>query len=461
MAKNSSPINFQVKTIQINNLKMISNHALINRLDRIAVILVYALFFFSAFSMAAAGGITLLLGAFAAFCLFTYPEWRELKNPLAVPLFAFVFFSLLSTFWMDPFFESIEKLRDFWRFLLPFVIWKCFKTIKQEQLLKFFLIILFLISIYGVIQYFFGVDWLRPEGHKKITPYAPDNVNTGVFHAKGNFSHHLTYSHYLLLVFPVYLSLVSTRTISFKVRIMFLLGSLAIMAGMTLSLGRSAWLGASAAHGILALQLPKKWLIGIGGLTATGALLLLPILQIGSSFTTYQQKIESPLKARMDSLFTLRHHRDRFFLWESAMLAIQDHFWFGIGFDNDAEVMQPYRQTVGEKYQHVQFTNQASAGVHNIYLQTFLNSGAVGLLCYLWLWGTLLGWNIRWIRHAKDDFPFEKSLLWGISAGFTGFLIAGIFENSFRDGEVQTILFTLMGWSLHLGFQIKNRGENR
>ncbi len=436
---------------------MISSHITSHRLDRISIFLVYALFFCSTFSMAAAGLMTGLLYIFCLFCLFISPEWRELRNPLTIPLLTFVFFSMLSAFWLDPLSESMAKLREFWRLLLPFVIWKSFKPVKQEKLLSFFLIVLFLISMYGVIQYFFGVDWFRPEGQKKITPYAPDNLNTGVFHAKGNFSHHLTYSHYLLLVFPLFLSLTGTRTVSWKFRIMMLLGSLGILSGLALSLGRSAWLGALSALGILALQLPKRWLIGLGTMAIIGGILLLPVLQIGSSFVTYQQSFESPLKARIDSLFTLRHHRDRLFLWESAVLAIQDHFWLGIGFENDSEVMPPYREVVGEKYQHVQFSNQASAGVHNIYLQTFLNSGVIGLLCYLWLWGTMLGWNIRWILYAKDQFPLEKSLLWGISAGFVGFMVAGIFENSFRDGEVQTLLFALMGWSLHIGHQLKNK----
>ena len=68
---------------------------------------------------------------------------------------------------------------------------------------RLFFFMLVLISVYGIIQHYWGVDWLRPEGRKKITPYTPDFIKTGIFHAKGNFTHHLTYSHYLVLVFPL------------------------------------------------------------------------------------------------------------------------------------------------------------------------------------------------------------------------------------------------------------------
>ncbi|MBF0277884.1 MAG: O-antigen ligase family protein [SAR324 cluster bacterium] len=431
-----------------------------SRISSTARFLVYALFFFSTFSMAAVGGVSMALYLlFFAACFF-FPDWRQLKIPLIWPVLALIGSAFISGLSADFSWEAVTPLREFWRFFLPFVVWKSFDGIKSDRLLKIFLFMLVLVSIYGIVQYFEGVDWFRGEGHKKITPYAPDGLITGVFHAKGNFSHHLTYAHYLLLAFPLFLSLGCRPLYSWPLRLGMIAGSFCMLGGLFLSLGRSAWLGALAALAVLALQLPKKWLIALGIFIVIVGTAAVPFLNIGSSFNTYQQSIETPLKARFDSMLTSRHHRDRFFLWESAGLAIRDHFWLGIGLNNDEQIMPAYRKIVGEQYHHHTFLNKASAGVHNIYLQTWLNFGLIGLLCYFWFWGTVLKWNFFWIRAAKKQFPFEKALLWGMQAGFAGFMVGGVFENSLRDGETQTLLFALIGWSLHLGKHIEKSPAN-
>ncbi len=423
--------------------------------DAVVHFLVYALFVCSTFSMAGGNAASILLYIVFLVRATQHREVLHWNVPLLWPILAMVVTALFSALVNPEPLKNLSELRDIWRFALPFFLWKALPGIREERLLRWFLFMLIVVSVYGILQHYWGIDWLRPEGRKKITPYTPDFVETGVFHAKGNFSHHLTYAHYLLLIFPVFLSLAFVRVMPLGMRWMSGLGSLAMLGGLFLSLGRSAWLGAAAALGILALQLPRKVLLGGIGLMLLGAALLVPSLQLGSTFETYQQDITSPIKARLDSLFTLRHHRDRLFLWETAVLAIQDHFWFGIGLNNDDRVMEPYRAIVAEKYQHQQFLNKPEAGVHNIYLQTWLNFGIFGLLSYLAFWGTVLGWNLRWIRKAYDRFLQEKAILWGMNAGFVGFLVGGMFENSFRDGEVQALLFTMVGWSLYLGHKIQ------
>lgn len=424
-------------------------------LSRFSAFGVYALFVLSTISIAASGVITLLLYGLvlARFFVSKQHSWN---TPLTGPILALIGSVLISSVFGSFAWSSLAEVREVWRYFLPFVIWQSFKKIRSDWLLSLFLIMLIFISVYGVIQYYSGVDWFRSAEASKATPYAPDGIQTGVFHAKGNFSHHLTYAHYLLLVFPIYVSLALCPTVSWQYRLLMALGSGAMLAGLFFSLGRSAWLGALAALGILTLQLPRKWWMALLILGAVAGPFLLFSLNLGSSFTTYQQAIEEPIKARIDSIATLRHHRDRLFLWESAWMAIEDNFWFGIGLNKDAQVMPPYRQIVATKRQHT-FINRASAGVHNIYLQTWLNFGMVGLLCYLWFWGTLLFWTIRWLRQAKDQFPFEKALLWGMLASFVGYLLASFFENSFRDGEIETLLFALLGWTLHLGTKIQQK----
>ena len=166
---------------------------------------------------------------------------------------------------------------------------------------------------------------------------------------------------------------------------------------------------------------------------------------------------ESRLETRLDivrhrllSGFNMNANRDRLLMWEGAVEGIQDHFWLGIGHAMDAEVMESYRKRITAETGH-SFTNPASAGVHNIYLQTWLNYGLTGLAAYLGIWIVFFSQAYSGLR-STEPYDFSNCILWGVVAGLTGFIIAGIFENNFRDAEVQTIL--LMGIGL-VHYQIR------
>ena len=55
------------------------------------------------------------------------------------------------------------------------------------------------------------------------------------------------------------------------------------------------------------------------------------------------------------------------------------------------------------------------------------------------------------------NFTFENSILWAGIAGVCGFMVAGLFENNFRDGEVQAILLILMGLCFNQIQKLKGR----
>ncbi|HIG77320.1 MAG TPA: O-antigen ligase domain-containing protein, partial [Candidatus Lambdaproteobacteria bacterium] len=75
-------------------------------------------------------------------------------------------------------------------------------------------------------------------------------------------------------------------------------------------------------------------------------------------------------------------NQDRILMWEAGISAIQDHFWLGIGYGNDSEIMPVYREKISERTGH-RFYNSAGTGIHNIYLQTWINYGLFGFLGYL------------------------------------------------------------------------------
>ena len=153
------------------------------------------------------------------------------------------------------------------------------------------------------------------------------------------------------------------------------------------------------------------------------------------------------VQKRIISSFKIKSNKDRIFMWKAGLEAIKDHFWLGIGNNNDKDIMQSYREKISKRTGH-QFWNNASTGVHNIYLQTWINYGVLGLILYLSIFVIFLAQILITIPKTKR-FSYENSILWAGLAGVCGFMVAGFFENNFRDGEVQSMLLILMGLCLH------------
>ena len=142
-------------------------------------------------------------------------------------------------------------------------------------------------------------------------------------------------------------------------------------------------------------------------------------------------------------------------MWETGISAIKDHFWLGIGYNNDAFVMPEYRKRISENSGR-RFFNKASTGVHNIFLQTWVNYGVFGMLGYLGILAIFFLQTTKAILRTSN-FTLENSILWAGISGVCGFMVAGLFENNFRDGEVQAMLLILMGLCFNQIEKLKGR----
>jgi len=413
-------------------------------------VFLYLLFVCSTFSIAGTEA------SIAVLYLITLIRWiwnrplAQLGNPfLWVTLFFIattVFSGLFNSYETD----HLMALRNNWRLLLPLLLAGILTEINSEQLLWTFFGFVFLISVYGIIQYFTGADWLRPEGQKLTTPYfsvySEENqawVITNIFHGKGNFSHHLTYGGFLLLSFPILVSLSFCKDWYPFTRILTALIAIIVLLGIGASLGRSIWLGTATAIVILIYRISPKLVLAISVAIIASATYF--FTQLGDAKIQNHDPVNrvQALQQRIFSGFMIRSNQDRILMWETGISAIKDHFWLGIGYNNDAFVMPEYRKRIIENTGHV-FNNNASTGVHNIYLQTWVNYGFFGILGYIGIFGIFFLQTSRAVLRT-NNFTFENSILWAGLSGVIGFMVAGLFENNFRDGEVQAMLMILMG----------------
>ncbi|MBF0279619.1 MAG: O-antigen ligase family protein [SAR324 cluster bacterium] len=415
-------------------------------------LLIYTLFCFSTFTIA--GENISITGLYAIFLLrfFRNRNLWKVPHPVFYTLLIFLFFNILSGLTSPYSHGAGFALRDNLHLFLPWILYFALEDVDEQTLLRLFFYFLVLISIYGIIQYFTGADWFRTLEKQSPTPYKHPCYSlygyTDIFHAKGNFTHHLTYGGVLLLCFPLFVSLSFCKEISKNYRRVFKAGSVVIFTAILASLARSIWLGSMFALLVLCFRLPKKWLIlivciGIGMMSAM-------LWHYTFKDQKLSEKVTGPglIWQRLESGFVLKYNQDRYLLWQSAWQAIKDHPWFGIGLNNDGEVMPRYRKPIIKETGH-QFFNSASAGVHNIYLQTWVNLGIFGLISYIMIWVSFFLAVWQTLRNSRVISKYNISLIWGGFAGISGFLVAGIFENNFRDSEVQTVLLMIMALVLN------------
>jgi O-antigen ligase len=411
-------------------------------------VFIYLLFISSTFSIAGTEASIAMLYLLALIRWIWYRPLTQLENPFLWVTLFFMAASVLSGLLNDYETDHLMALRDNWRLLLPLLLAGILSEVNEEQLIWVFFGFVFFIAVYGIIQYFTGVDWLRQDGQEMTTQYMPgSSAENAVFHGKGNFSHHLTYGGFLLIAFPLFASLLFCKDWNPFSRIITAIIAIVVLFGIGASLGRSIWLGTAAAIAVLLFRLSPKLMLSLTIVMIAGGTYFYSQLndsQIQNSVPT--NRLEA-LEQRFISGFMLKSNQDRILMWETGIAAIKDHFWLGIGYDNDAVIMPDYREKISKSTGH-RFHNKAGIGVHNIYLQTWVNFGLFGILGYMGILAVFLFQTIRGLLKTTA-YTYENSILWAGLAGVCGFMIAGFFENNFRDGEVQAMLLILMGLCFH------------
>jgi len=417
--------------------------------DKGLAISVFSLFIFSTFSIAGIEFFTIILMSFALWHYFSTDYLDKPPLWLVAPFFIWLAVALLSALLNQNFLRTLVNMKGEYRLLLPLALLPAFSKVSIKTLLKVYLVFVCIISIYSMIQFKFGVDWLRPEGKKLITPYM------NLFHGKGNFSHHLTYAGFMLMNVPFFFALLLFDRD--KQRYLWAIGSLLAVLGVLVSLGRSCWVGTIAGLFVLVLILPKKISFPILG---SGVIVGLAFIYVAISGLIQEHfKTSKGHSVFLNRIVQTSIHgdKDRLYMWEAGWLGIKDNPWIGVGMGNADDRYEPYRKIVADKYGGHTFYNSASAGIHNLYLQILFVNGVIGLTAHILLFAAVFIWCGKWIWYSTPNTRFETGLLWGTVGASTGILVASVFDNFFFDSEVQNLNMILFGLAIYAGLKIREQ----
>ena len=414
-------------------------------------VFLYCLAFFSTFSIS--GSEASVVGLYLICLLNVMVNRHYWQVPVAVwcAILLFILCVLVSSF-LSPYSKGVgAALLEHWRLILPFVLYLSFAQLNLSRWLNYFSAFLCLIALYGIIQFFTGMDWLRLIEEEFKSSY---RIGKDIFfRARGNFSHALTYGGYLLLWTPLMATLALCTEFSAKLKKWYYAVVLTMIGAIIFSMSRSVWLGLIIASCVVSFRISRKIPLL---LVVAGAIFFSLMLILYSQTGTAGPKIDSHAEffwQRFSSSFIPEKNQERLYIWQTGWNAIQDYPLFGIGVGNRGEVMALYREPIS-KITGYRFITKSDSGIHNMYLEIWVYGGLFSLLSYLLIWFLIIRQNWIAIRSTRE-WSFYPSILLGGTASIIGFLVAGFFENNFSDGEVQIAVMLIIGICLYSQMKIR------
>jgi len=254
------------------------------------------------------------------------------------------------------------------------------------------------------------------------------------FRAYGTFEQPNPYAGYLGLIWPVAAGLTWERmqAAGGRMKLSFILHPLSFMLvtitalcliGVYVSFSRGAWIGAATAGMAMAMFLPRRWWVGAG----------LVGLAIALGFGLYRAGlVPTPIANRFaeasefigvsdvrgvnlnDVNFALI---ERLAHWQAALNMAQAHPWLGVGLGNYGAAYPQYR---------LFFWEIPLGHAHNIYLNVLAETGAVGLVTYVILWGSVIALTIAVIGRAEG---LGRGLALGLLGAWTHLSIHQLFDS--------------------------------
>ena len=214
-------------------------------------------------------------------------------------------------------------------------------------------------------------------------------------------------------------------------------GALACLAGLILSMNRSALLGAVAALALLAV--PRRPML---------VPLMLAALTLSMAVAP-----ESNYSWRVRSVFNPQHlpsSRDRPRLWMSGLAMVRDRPLAGFATRENfqGQYAATYRSPLAEE-------KGTPGHVHNSYIHSAVLHGIPGLGLVLWLLAVLWA-NIRAASAGDNDSPWKQAAALALAPLFIAVLVNSFFDFVLADGQRALMFYVLAG--LLLGSISRSRG---
>jgi O-antigen ligase len=322
-----------------------------------------------------------------------------------------------------------------WVFLLAMTTfcWTVFPP--KENGYKAYLLIVSIIAIYAIVEFFTGVDLFR-KTQRAVQPILLNGVVIA-HRSAGTFGSPMSYVYiagqYLWLPVSVFLLAPKSQA---KLRFYSLIGSILIAASVVTAYARGAWIALVITTLIIAAMVGKRWFRAFAFVT---------VLTISGAYT-----LSPVIHDRVLSLFDMSFtsNADRVNLWKANWAMFKDHPILGIGYSENEDHAGEYLQKLGLP---TTFTGHA----HNNFLQFLSGTGIVGFSLFIFFSLYYLRLSLYLWRNIPQRFYLARSIALGTFGAQLFLHIGGLTECNFKDGETSHAFFMTLG--LLGGLEILNR----
>jgi O-antigen ligase len=339
------------------------------------------------------------------------------RHPVTRPFLLFTGLTLLSAVLSGDPAGSLWLGRDLLRIVTFYLVLRY--TRDADHALRVwtgFLVGLTAMAVYGLSQaYLCGIQpAVLPEGWLV-------HICTHRSRVSGPFSIYMTFGGVLLLgtlFFVAHLANVPWRRVWWMVP-----AGAVTVAALAFTYSRNAWLGLVAGTVGLVVTARRG---GRAIVVLVAAALLIATVSAGGVMERVRS-MTNPQDATV---------RDRVAMWRSGLAMIRDHPLLGLG-PGQVRVWYPH-------YRRPEAVRVSTGHLHNSPIQIAAERGLPALGVWIWLWVVFFREGGRVLRRLGRDRASERALvsasLWGVG----GFLVAGLFEHNFGDGEVVMPVYALM-----------------
>jgi len=345
------------------------------------------------------------------------------------PFYLFVGFYLLAhlitLLGVDDFNNSLNAAfhNDWVIFTIPFIISLPISTIWRKRALKILIVSASVAGIYGIIQFFLGVEYIRGVQLDSFGNF---------YRAVGPYNAFFSYGGNQLLVFAVAFSFVLFSKKWLPDRIFYISLISIIFLSIVASFNRSAWIASVVVLILGTAIVNRKKVIPIAA-----ALIIFTIIIFFFVPDFYN---------RFLSIFDPSQNEGRLTLWFTSLEIIKDNFFFGIGHGNFEEFFFKYK---------VSGFYDATGHAHNDYINVTVLNGIVGLIAWLGIW---VSWFYYSFKTYSNKYVMEsdRKIVLGSILAIAGILTASISQCFYTDLENNILWWVLVAVSLQISIQSKS-----
>lgn len=276
------------------------------------------------------------------------------------------------------------------------------------NILRLFMVFSFLLSFYGIFQYFtgFGLD----KGFVEQYSFGARARIAAIFGNPNSYAGYL-----IILIFPIIMLCLETKKKA--ARIVYFVLAILLFINLILTFSRNSW--AAFGIGLLLLVVYYNWKLIIAFVLIGISSLFIPV--VGN---------------RLKDFVDINQNVSRFHHWQTALYMFKDHPLFGVGNGNYVSYYDSYI----EKYPYLDFAHQRRFPSHNSYLKVTSELGTIGIIPFIMLLVTSISRLKKSIKFIDD--VDTRAFMSGFFISSIVFMFMNFFDNLFFVPKV-TVLFWL------------------